>query len=184
MLRINASEENRSKPVRWGSCSPVAGFKMMAAVEKPARRANDATLTNSDFKPSEWPDHCRNPQRLMDSKPSHILSKRSSELKRDTFIWVNTFPSALLAGINQRLIPFASATLQRCQTRELNPLYWGPFVLAPVDVAPYGVTSYTIEATGLGIPSLSTNPLPPGDNGWFFPVFASPFQMEAQASRG
>ncbi|KAK0193113.1 hypothetical protein F5146DRAFT_1223119 [Armillaria mellea] len=97
--------------------------------------------------------------------PSHILSVKSLQNNNDTFIFSNTVPSKLAVAFNQRLTPLTSALVHRWMSllnSNTSPLY-----LYPVTVHRMGIMAYGIRRSGAPIPEQSTDPLPPGDYGWY-----------------
>ncbi|KAJ7440279.1 hypothetical protein B0H11DRAFT_2253042 [Mycena galericulata] len=103
-----------------------------------------------------------------DDKPhTHVLSDKSVALGRDTFFFapMGRFPIRLVAGLNQNLTPVTMATLQRW----VNLMAGDPtvFCICPVNVEPYGIMSYSISPSGRFIDPDSTDPLLPGNYGWY-----------------
>ncbi|PBK64092.1 hypothetical protein ARMSODRAFT_979466 [Armillaria solidipes] len=97
--------------------------------------------------------------------PSHILSAKSLQNNNDTFIFSHTVPSKLVVAFNQRLAPLTSALVHRWMS--LLNSYTSPFCLYPVTVHRMGIMAYGIRRSGPPIPERSTDPLPPGDYGWY-----------------
>ncbi|KAK0237481.1 hypothetical protein EDD85DRAFT_545371 [Armillaria nabsnona] len=98
--------------------------------------------------------------------PSHILSAKSLQNNNDTFIFSYTVPSQLVVAFNQRLTPLTSALVHRWMS--LLNSYTAPFHLYPVTVRCMGIMAYAITHNGgPPIPEQSTDPLPPGDYGWY-----------------
>ncbi|KAK0444578.1 uncharacterized protein EV420DRAFT_1648684 [Desarmillaria tabescens] len=97
---------------------------------------------------------------------SHTLSAKSLQYDNDTFIFSNTVPSYLVVAFNQRLIPLTSALVHRWMSL-LDP-FTAPFCLFPVTVHRIGIMAYGVRrSSGPPIPEQSTDPLPPGDYGWY-----------------
>ncbi|KAJ6523878.1 hypothetical protein DFH09DRAFT_1329742 [Mycena vulgaris] len=81
-----------------------------------------------------------------DAPYGHILSSKSTDLARDTFIFfILRGPARLILGVNQKLTPASSATVHS------------------VSIMAYGV-----RPSGSPIDAYSTAALPPGNYGWYF----------------
>ncbi|KAJ7768142.1 hypothetical protein DFH07DRAFT_1058382 [Mycena maculata] len=111
--------------------------------------------SNADLHVSEDPPH------------GHILSDKSTELQRDTFIFapMGGHPIRLVLGLNQTLTPLSSATLRRWA--HLMTGYPPDLFLCPVQVKIFGIMSYSMSPSGPIIDPQSTDPLPPGNYGWY-----------------
>ncbi|KAJ7121885.1 hypothetical protein C8R43DRAFT_1239391 [Mycena crocata] len=105
----------------------------------------------------------------LDDVYGHTLSRKSEDLDRDTFIFINLHQSSrLFLGVNQKLTPITSATLHRwvrLMSRFNEPEI---FFLCPVSVHPAGIMSYYVVPSGPPIEPYSTEPIPPGNYGWYF----------------
>ncbi|RDB17247.1 hypothetical protein Hypma_001762 [Hypsizygus marmoreus] len=106
----------------------------------------------------------------------HMLSKKSRDLARDTFIFQPS-PVRLWCGLNQNLSPVTSNIFQRWM-RLINPNL-PPFELCPITLQKYGVLHYSASPSGEPIPPQSTKRLPPGDYAWVSPNpnFMEPFTL-------
>ncbi|KAJ7239739.1 hypothetical protein C8J57DRAFT_1372509 [Mycena rebaudengoi] len=105
-----------------------------------------------------------------DAPYGHILSKKSVDLERDTFFFISLHQSSqLFMGVNQKSTPVSSATIHHW-VKLMGKDYWEPpvFFLCPVTVRSGGIMSYFVEPSGPVIEPSSTEPLPPGNYGWFF----------------
>ncbi|KAJ7629810.1 hypothetical protein DFH06DRAFT_710292 [Mycena polygramma] len=97
----------------------------------------------------------------------HVLSAKSVELQRDTFFFAPTgpFPTRLVLGLNQKLTPVSSAKLRRwvalLSERGLV------FFICPVILKSMGAMRYSISPCGPIVDPESTEPLPPGNYGWY-----------------
>ncbi|KAK0457005.1 uncharacterized protein EV420DRAFT_1550776 [Desarmillaria tabescens] len=98
---------------------------------------------------------------------SHILSKKSTRLERDTFIFSTTAPTRLVLGLNQSLTPVSSATLHRWIRLIARRI--SPFTFHPVTIRRFGILSYAIELKGEEISAASTESLPAGNYAWYWP---------------
>ncbi|KAK0421652.1 hypothetical protein EV421DRAFT_1746872 [Armillaria borealis] len=101
----------------------------------------------------------------MTAVPHPLLSTKSKLYQRDTFIFSTSLPARLLFGVNQRRIPISSATIQRWAY--LLAPHSEPFHLRSVTVHQFGIMAYAITPNGPPIPEDSSEPLPPGNYGWY-----------------
>ncbi|KAJ7119479.1 hypothetical protein C8R44DRAFT_788151 [Mycena epipterygia] len=100
----------------------------------------------------------------------HILSKKSAYLERDTFIFITPrkIEAELFLGINQKMTPVTSATIHRWAEFMNDDFDTEEFFLCPVIVESAGIMRYRVEPSGPAIEPYSTEPLPPGNYGWYF----------------
>ncbi|KAF8475404.1 hypothetical protein JB92DRAFT_1894083 [Gautieria morchelliformis] len=96
---------------------------------------------------------------------THIRSKRSVALDRDTFVFWSSAPSNLLVGLNQRLTHATIAGLHRWM-RTVLP-YMPDAELRPAAVRKFDVLRYTVVPRADALTALDTSPLPSGDYGLF-----------------
>ncbi|KAK0471036.1 hypothetical protein IW261DRAFT_1597579 [Armillaria novae-zelandiae] len=94
-----------------------------------------------------------------------LLSTKSKLFQRDTFIFSTSLPAKLLFGVNQHRIPISSALVQRWAY--LLAPHSEPFHLRPVTIHQFGIMAYGIMPNGPPIPENSSEPLPPGNYGWY-----------------
>ncbi|KAK6969157.1 hypothetical protein R3P38DRAFT_2753287 [Favolaschia claudopus] len=132
---------------------------------------------------------------MVDHDHGHVLSAKSRDLERDTFIFIHLqTKSKLFMGFNQKVTPVTSALIHRWVAfliGDRGPE--DPFWLCPVTLASAGIMAYRMVATGPGIDPQSSEPLPPGNYGWYFdsactnwglPELAnSPFRLTTIAGR-
>ncbi|KAJ7189176.1 hypothetical protein C8R46DRAFT_1056743 [Mycena filopes] len=97
----------------------------------------------------------------------HILSDKSTELQRDTFIFTafSCHPITLLLGLNQKLTPISPSKLHRWV--DLLSGRHHKFFLCPVRVETLGIMSYSCSPTGPVIEPTSQELLPPGNYAWY-----------------
>ncbi|KAJ7189225.1 hypothetical protein C8R46DRAFT_1184376 [Mycena filopes] len=97
----------------------------------------------------------------------HILSDKSTELQRDTFIFTpfSYHPITLLLGLNQKLTPLSPSKLHRW-VDVLSGCHQ-EFFLCPVRVEILGIMSYSCAPAGPVIEPTSRDPLPPGNYAWY-----------------
>ncbi|KAJ7640568.1 hypothetical protein B0H17DRAFT_1339272 [Mycena rosella] len=99
----------------------------------------------------------------------HVLSPKSLDLGRDTFIFVTlSHKSELYFGVNQKSTPVSSATIHRWAKLIHKTYAWAEFFLCPVTVLSAGIMSYYVQPSGPAIEPYSTELLPPGNYGWYF----------------
>ncbi|KAJ6615016.1 hypothetical protein B0H10DRAFT_2042896 [Mycena sp. CBHHK59/15] len=99
----------------------------------------------------------------------HILSSKSKELGRDIFLFtsLNPSPARLVLGVNQKLTPVSSATIQRW-IRIISPETTSDLFICPVNVQSVGIFEYCIQPNGPSFDGTSDSPLPPGDYGLYY----------------
>ncbi|KAJ7076670.1 hypothetical protein B0H15DRAFT_578616 [Mycena belliarum] len=101
----------------------------------------------------------------------HVLSIKSADLQRDTFIFVRTSQGAkLFMGVNQKFTPVSSATIHRWVDFMRVQTSAPPegFFLCPVTVCTSGIMSYGVDPCGAVIEPDSTEILAPGNYGWCY----------------
>ncbi|KAK7028714.1 hypothetical protein R3P38DRAFT_2937896 [Favolaschia claudopus] len=106
---------------------------------------------------------------MSDHDHGHVLSAKSRDLERDTFIFIHLQTSKLFMGFNQKVTPVTSALIHRWVAfliGDRGPPE--PFWLCPVTLASAGIMAYRMVASGPGIDPQSSEPLPPGNYGWYF----------------
>ncbi|KAJ7467483.1 hypothetical protein FB451DRAFT_1258682 [Mycena latifolia] len=103
-------------------------------------------------------------------KVGHILSPKSLDLGRDTFFFTSLPVKArLILGVNQKFTPVTSATIHRWVDLIVDDEDESEeFFLCPVTMKSAGIMSYDVERSGPVIEPYSTEPLPPGNYGWYF----------------
>ncbi|RDB26399.1 hypothetical protein Hypma_006228 [Hypsizygus marmoreus] len=99
---------------------------------------------------------------------AHMLSKRSRDLDRDTFIF-QPFSGRLWCGLNQKLATLNSATFQRW-IYLMDPDL-PEFHLRPITLQKHGILTYVTTPSGPPISPHSLEPLPPGDYAWVIPEY-------------
>ncbi|RDB26160.1 hypothetical protein Hypma_006205 [Hypsizygus marmoreus] len=112
---------------------------------------------------------------------SHMLSKRSRDLDRDTFMF-HPLSGRLWCGLNLKLTSITSAIFQRwifLMDPDLPAFY-----LRPITLHKHGILRYFTTPSGPAISPHSSEPLPPGDYAWVTPEYPnftgkSPFRVIA-----
>ncbi|KAJ7076657.1 hypothetical protein B0H15DRAFT_578208 [Mycena belliarum] len=107
----------------------------------------------------------------MSSDIGHVLSTKSRDLQRDTFIFISLSARSELffvAGINQKLTPASSATIHHWVEILRGESKPEPFWLCPVTVHSAGIMAYYVRPSGPAIEPYSKEPLPAGNYGWYF----------------
>ncbi|KAJ7625480.1 hypothetical protein FB45DRAFT_1083688 [Roridomyces roridus] len=98
----------------------------------------------------------------------HVLSEKSKQLDRDTFVFFPTTmtPTILLFGLNQKLTPMSPVKLYRwIQTMSAGRTL--PFFLCPAEIETYGIFCYYIHPNGPFLEPDSEELLPPGNYAWY-----------------
>ncbi|KAJ7138240.1 hypothetical protein C8R44DRAFT_868559 [Mycena epipterygia] len=99
----------------------------------------------------------------------HILSSKSKELGRDTFLFIfmNASPARLILGVNQKLILVSSATVQRW-IRIISPKTTSDLFICPITVQSVGIFEYCIQTNAPSFDGTLDSLLLPGDYGLYY----------------
>ncbi|KAJ7610008.1 hypothetical protein DFH06DRAFT_1346145 [Mycena polygramma] len=98
----------------------------------------------------------------------HVLSTKSTELQRDTFFFAPTgpFPTRLVLAFNQKITPISNAKLRRWAVI-ISGREDLVFFICLVTVKSMSVMQYSMSPCGPIVDPASTEPLPPGNYGWY-----------------
>ncbi|KAJ7748944.1 hypothetical protein B0H16DRAFT_1461447 [Mycena metata] len=100
----------------------------------------------------------------------HVLSNKSQRLGHDTFIFMRMSQrSQLFLRLNQKLMSVSSSSATLHRWMEFMTSGWNvdTFFLCPVSISSAGILAYFATPSGPPIESDGTDPIPPGNYGWY-----------------